>query len=141
MDTKSNFEIKNLGNFEEILSKPERKKRGLFLKFFATTSFLVNLTLLFALIVIALGEFQSSPNSLFSNANKPKENVAKNTEVNKEEISTKTSKKEGIVEKNDSYWKIAKRYCGSGRYYLSIQSINNFKALHKGDSVKISCNF
>lgn len=40
---------------------------------------------------------------------------------------------------NDSYWKISKRVCGTGKYYLSIQSQNGSKALHRGDTVTVSC--
>ncbi len=43
------------------------------------------------------------------------------------------------VIKNDSYWKISKRACGTGNYYISIQSQNGSKALHEGDLVSASC--
>jgi hypothetical protein len=40
---------------------------------------------------------------------------------------------------HDSYWKISKRVCGSGRFYLSIQEQNGGKPLHGGDSVTVNC--
>lgn len=46
---------------------------------------------------------------------------------------------QGTVIKNDSYWKISKRYCGTGEYYLTIQDKNNFKALYENDSVTVIC--
>jgi hypothetical protein len=45
-----------------------------------------------------------------------------------------------IILKGDNYWRIAKRNCGSGKYYLSVQSANNGKPLQPGDTVIISCN-
>ncbi|KKR94700.1 MAG: hypothetical protein UU45_C0008G0100, partial [Candidatus Levybacteria bacterium GW2011_GWA2_41_15] len=42
--------------------------------------------------------------------------------------------------KNDSYWKISKRVCGEGKYYLSISGLNENKPLYRGDSVLVSCN-
>ena len=46
---------------------------------------------------------------------------------------------EGTVIKNDSYWKISKRYCGVGTYYLTIQEKNDSKPLFVGDKVLIDC--
>jgi hypothetical protein len=40
---------------------------------------------------------------------------------------------------NDSYWKISKRACGTGKFYLSIQSQNGSKALYKGDFAVANC--
>ena len=42
--------------------------------------------------------------------------------------------------KNDSYWKISKRVCGKGKYYLSISGLNENKPLYRGDSVLVSCS-
>ncbi|MBI4097614.1 MAG: hypothetical protein HY426_01090 [Candidatus Levybacteria bacterium] len=41
---------------------------------------------------------------------------------------------------NDSYWKISKRHCGSGKYYLSIREQNDAKPLYKGDFVSVNCS-
>lgn len=43
------------------------------------------------------------------------------------------------VLEHDSYWKISKRTCGTGKYYLSIQDQNGGKALYFGDTVTVSC--
>lgn len=41
---------------------------------------------------------------------------------------------------NDSYWKISKRVCGTGKYYLSIRAQNDGKALYKGEHVIVDCS-
>jgi hypothetical protein len=43
------------------------------------------------------------------------------------------------VLEHDSYWKISKRVCGTGKYYLSVQNQNGSKALYFGDTVTVSC--
>ncbi len=45
-----------------------------------------------------------------------------------------------IIIKGDNYWKIAKRNCGSGKFYLSVQQANGAKPLQPGDTVIISCS-
>jgi hypothetical protein len=40
---------------------------------------------------------------------------------------------------NDSYWKITKRVCGNGKYYLSVKDQNGGKALYLGDTVSVAC--
>jgi len=45
-----------------------------------------------------------------------------------------------IIIKGDSYWKISKRNCGSGKYYLTIQNLNDGKPLQAGDSVLVNCS-
>lgn len=56
-----------------------------------------------------------------------------------EKIASAQNPIQGTVIKNDSYWKISKRYCGTGEFYLTIQEKNNFQALYEGDSVTIIC--
>jgi len=51
----------------------------------------------------------------------------------------KTNSSQVTVINNDSYWKISKRACGSGQYYLSIQAQNNGKPLHKDNTVIANC--
>lgn len=41
---------------------------------------------------------------------------------------------------NDSYWKISKRHCGTGKFYLSIRDQNGGKPLYKEDFVEVSCS-
>lgn len=67
--------------------------------------------------------------------------VQKKEPVNLEVIveEPQISENEAEVIANDSYWKISKRVCGNGKYYLSIQNQNDSKALHIGDKVTASC--
>lgn len=41
---------------------------------------------------------------------------------------------------NDSYWKITKKTCGTGKYYLSVKDQNEGKPLHKDDFVTVDCS-
>lgn len=59
--------------------------------------------------------------------------------VKENQIASINSEISGTVEKNDNYWTISKRYCGTGIYYLSIQEKNNFKPLYEGDPVTVIC--
>lgn len=44
-----------------------------------------------------------------------------------------------IVRNGDSYWRIAKRVCGTGKIYMLLSEYNNSKPLFKDDLVKVSC--
>lgn len=43
------------------------------------------------------------------------------------------------VRANESFWHIAKRVCGTDRYYLSVAAQNGNMPLHPGDIVTVSC--
>ena len=59
--------------------------------------------------------------------------------INVEKLATVNYPVEGKVIKNDSYWKISKRYCGTGEHYLTIQEKNEFKPLYEGDTITVIC--
>lgn len=59
--------------------------------------------------------------------------------VKPNQIASINSEIAGKVERNDNYWTISKRYCGTGVYYLSIQDKNNYKPLYEGDPVTVIC--
>lgn len=44
-----------------------------------------------------------------------------------------------VIEKNDSYWKIAKRACGNAKLYWLIEAQNNSKSLFAGETVIANC--
>lgn len=49
-----------------------------------------------------------------------------------------------VVQPNDNFWKISKRVCGTGAYYLSIQQANGYgnnRSLHEGDTVTVRCSY
>ena len=46
-----------------------------------------------------------------------------------------------VVRNGDNFWKISKRVCGNGRYYLSIQATNGYlnRSLQPGDIISVDC--
>lgn len=54
----------------------------------------------------------------------------------------KAESKQVIALKNDSFWEISKRACGTGKYYEQIKKDNGYtnKALHSGDIITINCS-
>ena len=53
-----------------------------------------------------------------------------------------TSSVEYVTVKNgDSYFRITKNYCGSGKNYMLTSELNNNAPLFVGDSVKVSCSY
>lgn len=47
-----------------------------------------------------------------------------------------------IAEKNDNFWKISKRVCGTGIYYEAIQYYNGYqyRSLRPGDVLTVYCS-
>lgn len=50
---------------------------------------------------------------------------------------------EVIALNNDNFWKISKRTCGTGIYYLSIKENNGYqdRALQPGDTIVVYCTY
>lgn len=46
-----------------------------------------------------------------------------------------------IIKNGDSYFRITKRFCGTGKLYKLVAEINGKKPLYQGDSIIISCSF
>ena len=136
MSGNENFEINYLGkNFNNIYHKPSRQ-RSIKQKLAIVVSFISVLVFL-PMIVFGLSKISNSPKIAANIEVKPQPTKATPIKVNKEPNQTET---ETIVINNDSYWKISKRVCGTGKYYLSIMSQNNGKALYQGERVKVDCS-
>lgn len=48
------------------------------------------------------------------------------------------------AQKNDSFWKITKRFCGTGKYYKSVKRYNGYgkkSTLRAGDPITVVCNY
>ena len=45
-----------------------------------------------------------------------------------------------IVAEGDNYWKISKKVCETGKYFLSISAQNNGMSLHRGDEISTNCS-
>lgn len=137
MEKIGDFELKNLGeDYFYSYPRQEKPKRSTKKKLFIVFSFIVFLAITPAAIF-------GLTNINFNRAEKV--SIAKDPVFeNKRTVNqnTKNSESEFVsieVLNNDSYWKITKRICGSGKYYLSIRDQNNGKALYKGDIVTVKC--
>ena len=150
MSGNENFEINYLGkNFNNIYHKPSRQ-RSIKQKLAIVVSFISVLVFL-PMIVFGLSKISNSPKIAANIEVKPQPTKATPIKVNKEPNQTETNKvtitepqKTSVLDEeiinNDSYWKISKRVCGTGKYYLSIMSQNNGKALYQGERVKVDCS-
>ncbi len=138
MNSNNDFDLKNLGQdyfySYPVREKPKRSiKRKLGIVFTSLAILAITPSVLFGLRNI--------------NFNKSEKVSVIQTMVNKESpVKTKNPQPaptpqtfQTEVINNDSYWKISKRVCGSGKYYLSIQSQNQSKPLFKGDTVTVNC--
>lgn len=135
MDSSENFEINYWGkDFENFYQEPQKHKRSFRQKLAIILSFIAVLALL-PIIIFGLAEINSSkPQIATTISTKPEPTKAP---LSKEK--TKPKQIEATVISNDSYWKISKRYCGSGKYYLSIRDQNEGKPLFRNDVVRLSC--
>ncbi len=144
MNNSENFELNYWGEgFRNIYTKPQEPKRSIKQKLTIVISFISVLAIL--------------PLTIFGITNLNSNNPEKVTKVVKAELTTTptqaptpTRTKNVVVMgiesnrvkviNNDSYWKITKRTCGTGKYYLSVKEQNEGKALYKGDFVTVDCS-
>ena len=137
MEKIGDFELKNLGG-DYFYSYPveEKPRRSIKRKLFIIFNFIVFLAITPAAIF-------GLTNINFNNVKKVsvvKEAVFENKKT--ENQNTESPKPQLInveVLNNDSYWKITKRICGSGKQYLLVRDQNNGKPLFKGDFVTVDC--
>ena len=138
----NDFEINYWGeDFKNIHFNPRTPKKTVKQKLLIVSSFIFILAII-PVVIFGITNLSSNNTQKISSA----------TQIQKEPTQTpiptpsakptfkinKASKVEVI--NNDSYWKISKRQCGTGKYYLSIRNQNAAKALHKGDFVEVSCS-
>lgn len=134
MDQQDNFYIQNIGSEYFPYVKESKKARSFKRKLGIVASFVGFL----ALIPFILFGINFNQNR---NSNKISSNQIISPISTPIKVETKTEPKfKDIVLKHDSYWKIAKRNCGSGKYYLAIQNLNFGKPLFEGESVLIDCS-
>ncbi len=137
MNSNDDFDIKNLEQ-DYFYSYPaeEKPKRSIKKKLGIVFAFL-------AILAITPSVLFGLKNINFNKSEKvsvAKEAVFENKKtVNQDAESPKPQLVNVEVLNNDSYWKITKRTCGSGKYYLSIRDQNNGKPLFKGDFVTVNC--
>ena len=145
MNNSENFELNYWGEgFKNIYTKPNPNKRTLKQKLAIVISFIFVLAIL--------------PTTIFGITNLDLKTGEKITSAVKVEPTTRptqaptpTPKVKNVVVmgiesnrvkvlNNDSYWKITKRTCGTGKYYLSVKEQNEGKALYKDDFVIVDCS-
>lgn len=138
MSSNEDFQIKYWGeNFQEHYNSLDQK-RSAGKKLLIVLSFIAILSVLPAL-VFGLSNLEFTPKNEISSINQIKPSVTptpikKSLEKAGQETSGET------VLNNDSYWKISKRHCGTGRFYLSIRDQNAGKPLYRGDFVEVACS-
>ena len=146
MAENENFEIKYWGIDRSLYQNPQEQKRSIRKKFFIILTFIVILVvfpvLFFGVINLELGQSKKiSFTTQIKPALKPTSTPTSTpTPTPEKKPNLQKTSTDVAVQNNDSYWKISKRQCGTGKYYLSIRDQNAAKALHKGDSVEVSCS-
>ncbi|HEX3035013.1 MAG TPA: hypothetical protein VHT73_07740 [Thermodesulfobacteriota bacterium] len=135
MTNAENYHINYWGAPDPNYPTPAKKQgRSVLRKLTIVFSFLFILTLIPAAVYGLSKNQDNSPK--VSSADLPVEITKPIPEPTKQ---IKPSNRD-TVHSVDSYWKISKRNCGVGVYYLSIQQQNGGKPLHAGDSVVVNCS-
>ena len=137
MNQADNFEIKYWGEeFNNLHLDPQRHGRSIKQKLVIIFSFIAVLAVLPTLI-FGISNLQSdNPKIVTTSQIEVEPSKAPQVKI----AEQKPSQSEVVVVNNDSYWKISKRVCGTGKYYLSIRDQNQGKALYKDDLVKVNCS-
>lgn len=130
MNQADNFEIKYWAGSNEDLVAEQKSKRSIKRKLSIVFSF-ISILAIIPVLVFGLSNL---------NFNQPeKVSVIQSPAQHPQPTPTPQILLVEVIN-NDSYWKISKRHCGTGKYYLSIRDQNDGKPLYKGDSVRIDCS-
>lgn len=131
------FEIKYWAGGNNFLDPKPKRERSIKKRLFIVFSFVFLLAII-PILVYSLSEFSLNQGQKVIVVQNPvTEKKPDRTKSIQPTPTPQTSQVEVI--NNDSYWKISKRVCGSGKYYLSILDQNAGKPLHKGGVVSVSC--
>lgn len=140
MNEKDNFDIKYWGNnYFYVYPNDKQPKRSIKKRFLIVICFIGILALLpLTITFITKISFDKAKQVTLLSIppTTEKEKTTVNQNIDKTPISKTTTAE---VFNNDSYWKISKRLCGTGKFYLSVKDQNNNKPLHKGDFVSVNC--
>ncbi|GEM_PF-2409367 len=142
-----NFEIKYWGTNTDrsLYQNPQEQKRSIRKKLFIVLSFIIILAV-FPVLFLGVTNLKLGQDKKISILTQIKPAIKPTSTPTS--TPTPTPEKKPVLQKtstsitvknNDSYWKISKRQCGTGKYYLSIRDQNAAKALHKGDGVTANC--
>ena len=140
MSNPSDYQVNYWAGGETYAYKSPKPKRSIKRKLAIVFSFIFILaitpSIIYALLNLNLNQTkQASIAPVESQIQKSEPEVH---EVTIEEPKTPLNHTE--VLEHDSYWKISKRVCGTGKYYLSVQNQNGGKALYGGDTVIVTCS-
>lgn len=133
MQNPDNFEIKYWAGGNDFSLQTNKSPRSIKKKLLIVFSF-VGILAIIPVLIYGLSYLQD--------LNTQKITIKKTVPV-KEIVPVQTESPKIIeteVLNNDSYYKITKRICGSGKQYLSIKDQNNGKPLYKGDFVTVDCS-
>ncbi len=140
MNKELDFDLKNLGeDYFYTYPVSEKPKRSIKKKLAIVVSFVGIL----ALLPVSLAIYSNQkPNQREAVSVAPKSFEFENKKtVNQNTLTTDQPQTQTMeVRNNDSYWKITKRVCGTGKTYLLVRDQNNGKALYKGDFVTVNCS-
>lgn len=131
------FEIKYWAGENNFLDPKPKRERSIKKRLFIVFSFVFLLAII-PILVYSLSEFNPRKEQKVIIVQKEvTEKKSDRTKPIQPNPTPQTSQVEVI--NNDSYWKISKRACGTGKYYLSVRDQNLGKPLYKGESVSVSC--
>lgn len=144
MNNSENFELNYWGEgFKNIYTKPDPNKRTLKQKLVIVISF-ISILAIFPITIFGITNLNSSSSEKITTAVKTEPTtiptqVLTPTPIKNVVVMGIESNKVRVLN-NDSYWKITKRTCGTGKYYLSVKEQNESKALYKDDFVIVDCS-
>lgn len=132
MQNPDNFEIKYWAGGNDFSLQVGKSPRSVKKKLFIVFSFVGILTII-PVLIYGLSYLQDlNTQKITIKRVEPIKEIAPIQSENLKIIETE-------VLNNDSYYKITKRICGSGKQYLSVRDQNNGKPLYKGDFVTVDC--
>ena len=131
----NDFEIKYWAGGNDFSSQKSKSKRSIKRKLFIVFCFVAGLALA-PILLFGLSNLKLNQGEKVSVIQKPVTEQPNKVTITEPE---KPVVVEEEIINNDSYWKISKRVCGTGKYYLSVRDQNNSKALYKGETVTVTC--
>ena len=121
----NDFEIKYWAGGNDFSSQKSKSKRSIKRKLFIVFCFVAGLALA-PILLFGLSNLKLNQGEKVSVIQKPVTEQPNKVTITEPE---KPVVVEEEIINNDSYWKISKRVCGTGKYYLSVRDQNNSKAL------------
>lgn len=131
-----NFQVDYWAGDNNFLYKSQKPKRTTKKKLFIVLSF-ISMLAITPLLIYGISSIDINTKDKVSVINSP---LVDTDSIDKVISENNSNNDEVIVLKNDNYWKITKRTCGKGNFYLSVKDQNDSKALFEGDTVKVNCS-